>query len=79
MFPLTVFSVGRGIMENTVVELIAPVHLEKQGCAPIDFNPGTLFRVILEYRESFLVKADSGFTFILHTHQENKIWKKFAC
>ncbi len=65
-------------MENMVIELLKPVHLEKAGCTPIDFNVGTLFRVIWEHKDSFLVKADSGFTFILPLNQENKTWKKFA-
>ena len=65
-------------MENMVIELIEPVQLEKQGCTPIIFNPGTLFRVVLESKVSYLVKADSGFTFIVSLEQENKVWKKFA-
>lgn len=62
-------------MENTVVQLIEPVKLEKEGLEPIFLDAGTILKIVYSTPTAHLVSTDSGFTFTLPTDQENIAWK----
>ncbi|MEB3753883.1 hypothetical protein [Acinetobacter sp. MD2(2019)] len=59
-----------------IIELIEAITLEKEGCSPIHFTQGTVFKVEQDFPNCYLVRTDDGFTFTLEKQQEHKTWVK---
>ena len=51
-------------MENSVIELLKSVTLEKSNCPPLVFEQGTLLKVVMHTPNGLLVADDSDFNFI---------------
>lgn len=70
-------KIYRGIiMENPIIELIESVTLEKENCAPLFFEAGTVLKVLMQTPTGLLVSADSQFNFTVLLEDENKVWRK---
>ena len=63
-------------MENSVIELLKSVTLEKSNCPPLVFEQGTLIKVVMHTPNGLLVADDSDFNFIISAQDENKVWRE---
>ena len=50
-------------METLVLELIKPLTLTKEDFPPINFEEGTVLKVLMKTPTGYLVTADSRFNF----------------
>lgn len=62
-------------MENTIIELIEQITLEKENCTPLVFEVGTVLKVLMYSPSSLLVSDDSKFNFTVSLEDENKVWR----
>lgn len=62
--------------ENIAIELLEPIVLRKENCAPIEFEQGTILKVLLVNPNSYLVTVDDEFNFTVSLEDENKAWRK---
>lgn len=63
-------------MESSVIELLKPITLEKENCAPIIFEEGTVLKVVMQTPTSLLVTTDNQFNFTVALKDENEIWRE---
>jgi len=63
-------------MESSVIELLKPITLEKENCAPIFFEEGTVLKVVMQTPTSLLVTTDNQFNFTVALKDENEIWRE---
>ena len=63
-------------METLVLELIKPLTLTKEDFPPINFEEGTVLKVLMKTPTGYLVTADSRFNFTVSFDDENQVWQK---
>ena len=63
-------------METLVIELIKPLTLTKEDFPPINFEEGTVLKVLMKTPTGYLVTADSRFNFTVSFDDENQVWQK---
>ncbi|ATO18384.1 hypothetical protein BS636_01195 [Acinetobacter sp. LoGeW2-3] len=63
-------------MESSVIELLKPITLEKENCAPIIYEEGTVLKVVMQTPTSLLVTTDNQFNFTVALKDENEIWRE---
>ncbi len=63
-------------MENLIVELLKPITLNKENCAPLVFESGTVLKVIMQTPEGFLVSHDDKFNFMISLKDQNTVWRE---
>ena len=72
---ITINAIGRK-MEKAVVELLKPVTLNKENCAPLLFETGTVLKVIMRTPKGLLVSHDNDFNFMIALKDQNELWRE---
>lgn len=63
-------------MENSVIELLKPVVLEKENCSPKVFEAGTVLKVVMRTPTTLLVSNDDNFNFTIPVKDKNEVWRE---
>ena len=63
---------------GTKLRLIGRIHkvCSADAYAPIEFEQGTILKVLLVNPNSYLVTVDDEFNFTVALEDENKVWRK---
>lgn len=62
-------------MDAFLIELIRPIELVKKNCKTINFEEGTVLKVIMRSASVLMVTADSKFNFTIPLKEQNTTWQ----
>ena len=62
--------------ESILVELLEVVSLEKENFPTIEYEVGTVLKVVLTSPKTILVSTEPNVNFTLQLADENKVWRR---
>ena len=63
-------------LKTLLLSYLNLLYCVKENCAPIEFEQGTILKVLMVNPHSYLVTVDGEFNFTVALEDENKVWCK---